>query len=107
MIFHADRGSHYTARDFTAVLAGHAIRQSLSRPRQCWDNAVAESWFGTLKDERIYRRSWPTRAEARHAIFEFIEVFDNRQRLHSSIGYLSPAEYEAHKEAQPETVLAA
>jgi transposase InsO family protein len=107
LIFHADRGSQYTARDFTALLAGHAIRQSLSRPRQCWDNAVAESWFATLKDELIYRRSWPTRAEARRAIFEFIEVFYNRQRLHSSLGYLSPAEYEAQKEAQPETAQAA
>ena len=107
LIFHADRGSQYTAHDFTALLAGHAIRQSLSRPRQCWDNAVAESWFATLKDELIYRRSWPTRAEARRAIFEFIEVFYNRQRLHSSLGYLSPAEYEAQKEAQPETAQAA
>ena len=73
----------YTASDFTALLAGHEIRQSLSRPRQCWDNAVAESWFATLKRELIYRHSWPTRAEARRAIFEFIEVFYNRQRLHS------------------------
>ena len=63
LIFHTDRGSRYTARDFTALLADHAIRQSLSRPRQCWDNAVAESWFATLKNELIYRRSWPTRAE--------------------------------------------
>jgi putative transposase len=55
---------------------------------------VAESWFATLKDELLYRRSWPTRAAAQYAIFEFIEVFYNRQRLHSSLGYLSPAEYE-------------
>jgi putative transposase len=107
LIFHSDRGSQYTARDFTAQLAGHAIRQSLSRPRQCWDNAVAESWFATLKDELIYRRTWPTRAAARHAIFEFIEVFYNRQRLHSSLGYLSPTEYEAQKQAQPKAAQAA
>jgi transposase InsO family protein len=107
LIFHADRGSQYTAHDFTALLAGHAIRQSLSRLRQCWDNAVAESWFATLKTELIHRRAWRTRAEARQAIFEFIEVFYNRQRLHSSLGYLSPAEYEAQKEAQPEDAQAA
>lgn len=107
LIFHTDRGSQYTARDFTAQLGGHAIRQSLSRPRQCWDNAVAESWFATLKNELIYRRSWPTRAAAQRAIFEFIEVFYNRQRLHSSLGYLSPAEYEAQKEAKLEAAQAA
>jgi transposase InsO family protein len=107
LIFHADRGSQYTARDFTALLAGHAIRPSLSRPRQCWDNAVAESWFATLKNELIYRRSWHTRAEARRAIFEFIEVFYNRQRLHSALGYLSPVEYEAGKVHQPKTAQAA
>lgn len=107
LIFHADRGSQYTAHDFTTLLADHAIRQSLSRPRECWDNAVAESWFATLKDELLYRRSWPTRAAAQHAIFECIEVFYNRQRLHSSLGYLSPAEYEAQKQAQPEAAQAA
>ncbi len=107
LIFHTDRGSQYTARDFTTLLAGHEIRQSLSRPRQCWDNAVAESWFATLKRELIYRRSWATRAEARRAIFEFIELFYNRRRLHSSLGYLSPAEYEARKVSQSKTAQAA
>ncbi len=107
LMFHSDRGSQYTAKDFTALLAGHEIRQSLSRPRQCWDNAVAESWFATLKSELIHRRSWPTRAEARQAIFEVIEVFYNRRRLHSSLGYLSPAEYEARKVSQSETDQAA
>ncbi len=68
--------------------------QSLSRPRQCWDNAVAESFFATLKTELIHRHSWATRAYARRAVFDFVEVFYNRQRLHSSLGYLSPAEYE-------------
>jgi transposase InsO family protein len=65
---------------------------------------VAESWFATLKTELIHRRSWPTRAAARRAIFEFIEVFYNRQRLHSALGYLSPAEYEAGKVQQPTAV---
>lgn len=68
--------------------------QSLSRPRQCWDNAVVESWFSTLKAELIHRQSWPTRAHARRAVFDFIERFFNRCRLHSSLGYRTPAEYE-------------
>jgi transposase InsO family protein len=97
LIFHSDRGSQYTAGDFTALLARHGIRQSLSRPRQCWDNAVAESWFATLKVELVHRHPWSTRARARQAIFEYIEVFYNRRRLHSSLGYLSPAEYEARR----------
>jgi putative transposase len=94
LIVHTDRGSQYTSADFVAVLDAHGLVQSFSRPRQCWDNAVAESWYSTLKNELIHRRSWPSRARARHAIFEFIEVFYNRQRLHSSLGYLTPAEYE-------------
>lgn len=107
LLFHTDRGSQYTAREFTALLRAHGIRQSLSRPRQCWDNAVAESWFATLKCELVYRYAWPTRTAARQAIFEFIEVFYNRQRLHSSLGYRSPAEYEAQEVQHPETTQAA
>ncbi len=106
-MFHSDRGTQYTSAEFTGLLGEHEMIQSLSRPRQCWDNAVAESWFATLKNELIYRRSWPTRAEARSAVFEFIEVFYNRLRLHSSLGYLSPAEYEAGKVHQPRTAQAA
>ena len=107
LIFHSDRGSQYTSGVFASLCEGHGVTQSMSRPGQCWDNAVAESWFATLKDELIYRRSWPTRAEARSAIFEFIEVFYNRQRLHSSLGYLSPAEYEARGSGQAEKTDAA
>jgi hypothetical protein len=70
-------------------------------------NAVAESFWSTLKEELVYQHSWPTQARARHAIFEFIEVFYNRQRLHSSLGYLSPAEYEARGSGQGEAVNAA
>jgi transposase InsO family protein len=97
LIFHSDRGSQYTSGDFRRLLAAHGIRQSLSRPRQCWDNAVAESWFATLKLELLHRESWPTHARARQAIFEFIEVFYNRRRLHSSLGYVTPLEYETRK----------
>ena len=94
LVFHSDHGSQYTSHEFTQLLAAQRIVQSLSRPRQCWDNAVAESFFATLKTELAYRESWPTRAAARTAVFEYIEVFYNRRRLHSSLAYRSPAEYE-------------
>ena len=95
LIFHSDRGSQYTSKVFRELLARSSIRQSLSRPRQCWDNAVAESFFATIKLELVYRQPLPTRAAARHAVFEYIEFFYNRKRLHSSLGYRSPVEYEA------------
>jgi len=95
VIFHSDRGSQYTSREFAALLAAKVVTQSLSRPRQCWDNAVAESFFATLKLELIHRQGWPTLAAAQRAVFEYIEVFYNRLRLHSALGYCSPAEYEA------------
>ena len=97
LIFHSDRGTQYTSGEYRQLLDANHIVQSFSRPRQCWDNAVAEAWFSTLKLELIDRRSWATRAQARRAVFEFIEVFYNRQRLHSALGYLTPAEYEAGK----------
>lgn len=94
LIFHSDRGTQYTSSEFTALLAEHKMIQSLSRPRQCWDNAVAESFFASLKLELIDRRSWATRAQVRSAVFDYIERFFNRRRLHSSLGYLTPADYE-------------
>ena len=93
-MFHSDRGTQYTSTEFTDLLADHKMTQSLSRPRQCWDNAVAESFFASLKLECIYRQSWATRAHARRAVFDYIEVFFNRRRLHSALNYLSPATYE-------------
>jgi putative transposase len=87
----------YTSRAFTSLLADHEMLQSFSRPRQCWDNAVAESFFATLKNELIDRCSWATVAQLRAAVFEYIEVFYNRRRLHSALGYLTPAEYESRK----------
>jgi len=93
-IMHTDRGSQYTSAEFRQLLEVHHGIQSLSRKGQCWDNAVGESWFSTLKEELIHRQPWATIAQVRRAVFEFIEVFYNRQRLHSSLGYRSPAEYE-------------
>jgi transposase InsO family protein len=95
LIFHSDRGTQYTSSEFTDLLAANEITQSLSRPRQCWDNAVAESFFASLKLELIDRRSWATRGQVRRAVFDYIERFFNRVRLHSTLGYLTPAEYEA------------
>ena len=94
-MFHSDRGTQYTSTEFTDLLAQHQMIQSLSRPRQCWDNAVAESFFASLKLECIYRQALPTRTHASAArCSTYIEVFFNRRRLHSAIGYLSPADYE-------------
>jgi transposase InsO family protein len=97
LIFHSDRASQYTSGQFTKMLDARQIRQSLSQPGQCWDNAVAESFFATLKTELVHLHAWPTRAHARNAIFEFIEVFYNRLRLHSALGYSSPADYERRR----------
>jgi transposase InsO family protein len=94
LIFHSDRGSQYTSAQFIELLTPHGIRQSLSRPGQCWDNAVCESFLSTLKCELIHRHAWPTRARARSAIFRYIEGWYNPRRLHSSLGYVSPADYE-------------
>jgi len=96
LIWHSDRGTQYTSAEFTALLDENDMIQSFSRPRQCWDNAVAESWFSTLKSELIYRQSWATRAHARKAVVRFVEIFYNRKRLHSSLDYLTPVEYEAN-----------
>ena len=96
-MFHSDRGTQYTSAAFSSLLADHEMIQSFSRPRQCWDNAVAESFFATLKNELIDLRSWGTVAHVRAAVFEYIEVFYNRRRLHSTLGYLTPAEYESRK----------
>ena len=93
-MFHSDRGTQYTSTEFTDLLTDHNMIQSLSRPRQCWDNAVAESFFASLKLECIYRQALPTRTHARRAVFDYIEVFFNRRRLHSALGYCTPAAYE-------------
>jgi putative transposase len=101
LIHHSDRGIQYLSGAYADRLADHHLRQSVGRPGTCWDNAVAESFFATLKTELLHRQTWPTRHQARTAIFEYIEVFYNRQRRHSTLGYLAPAEFELryHRQA--------
>lgn len=94
-VFHSDRGSQYTSAEFAAHLASLGIVGSVGRVGQCWDNALAESFFGSLKNELVYRTSFPTQAKARRAIADYIEVFYNRVRLHSGLGYRTPAEVAA------------
>lgn len=94
LMHHSDRGSQYASGDYQDALDELAVVCSMSRKGNCWDNAVAESFFATLKTECVYPRRFATRAEARETIFEFIEVFYNRRRRHSTIGYVSPVDFE-------------
>ena len=96
LVFHSDRGSQYASRDYQDALLKADITCSMSRRANCWDNAVAESFFGSLKTELIYPTIFSTRAIARTIIAEWIEVFYNRQRIHSTLGYLTPAQFEEH-----------
>ena len=95
VLHHTDRGSQYAATLYREFLAGHGLTASMSRRGNCWDNAVVESFFHTLKTELVYHRRYITREEARQDIFEWIEVFYNQTRRHSTLGYRSPAEFEA------------
>jgi putative transposase len=94
LVFHSDRGVQYASQDYRHALQHAQAIASMSRKGNCYDNAAMESFWSTLKQELIYRRHFQTRAEARQAIFDFIEVFYNRQRLHSSLGYRSPIDFE-------------
>jgi putative transposase len=94
LLQHSDRGSQYTSDDYQRALRGHGIECSMSGRGNCWDNAAVESFFGTLKKELVYKRSWPTRREVSAAIHEYIEVFYNRRRRHTTLGGASPARYE-------------
>ena len=94
LIHHSDRGSQYASSEFQKLLDKHGIQPSMSGKGNCYDNAPMESFFGTLKNELVHHRRFATRAEARTAIFEFIEGFYNCQRLHSALGYCSPSAYE-------------
>jgi putative transposase len=94
LVHHSDHGSQYTAVVFTQRCEQAGIEVSMGSIGDCYDNAVCESFHASLKKERIHRRPWPTRAETRSAIFEYIEGWYNPRRRHSTLGYLSPAEYE-------------
>ena len=94
LLHHADQGSQYTSDEYQALLETHHMLASFSDVGCCYDNAPMESFWGTLKTELVYRRHFHTRAEAKNAIFAYIEGWYNRQRRHSSLGYLSPEQYE-------------
>jgi hypothetical protein len=102
LIHHSDMGSQYTAVLFTKRCERAGIEISMGSVGDCYDNAVCETFHASIKKERIYRRSWPTRAEARVAVFEYIEGWYNPRRRHSTLGYLSPAEFE-HQHAEQHT----
>jgi len=95
LIHHSDRGCQYACNDYRQLLADHGITMSMSRPGNCYDNAVAESFFATLKTELVHLTHYATHDQARASVFEWIEVFYNRRRRHSSLGYLSPEAFEA------------
>jgi putative transposase len=94
LVAHSDRGSQYASEHYQRLLAQHGITCSMSDVGQCWDNAPMESFFASLKKELCHHEDYATREQARASIFEYIEVFYNRQRRHSTLGYVSPAEYE-------------
>jgi transposase InsO family protein len=99
LLWHTDRGSQYASESHRALLNQHGIRQSMSRKGNCWDNAVSESFFHTIKTELIHHDTYQTRSEAKQAVFEYIEVFYNRERLHSANRYVSPVDYELQQKA--------
>lgn len=100
LIHHSDRGSQYASSDYRDELAAYGMLASMSRKGDCYDNAVAESFFATLEFELIMKHDWQTKDEARRAIFRYIETWYNRKRRHSTLGYISPAEYEEGLQTQ-------
>ena len=97
LLHHSDRGVQYTSGRYREVLEEHGIEASMSRTGDCYDNAVVESFWGKLKTEMAYHERFATMAQARAAVFDYIEVFYNRQRLHAAIGYVSPEQFEASR----------
>lgn len=95
LIVHSDRGTQFASALYRQTLAAHRLVPSMSRKGNCYDNAFIESFWSSLKYETVYRRRFATRAEARSAVFDYIETFYNRTRLHSGLGYLSPATFES------------
>jgi transposase InsO family protein len=95
LLHHSDRGVQYASEDYQHLLQSHGMEASMSGKGDCWDNAAMESFWSTLKTELVHHEQYATRDQARQSIFEYIEVFYNRKRLHSSLGYLSPVAFEA------------
>lgn len=104
LIWHSDRGSQYCAKSHRAILQDHKIIQSMSRKGDCWDNATSESVFSTLKREIQQRNNFADKKKAKADIFEYTELFYNRIRTHSTIGYRSPNEFEQHKRIMKKSV---
>jgi transposase InsO family protein len=98
LLHHSDRGRQYASGDYQRLLAEHEIVGSMSRRGNCWDNAVAESFFASLKVELVHDATWSTRTAARAELFEYLEVFYNGRRRHSALGYLSPRAFEQRRE---------
>ena len=95
LIHHSDRGSQYASKAFRQLLKAHGVQGSMSRRGNCWDNAVVESFFGSLKQERVQWCSYQTRYEAQQDVLNYIAMFYNRYRLHSYLGYISPNNFES------------
>lgn len=95
VIFHSDRGAQYTSRDFRSFCTKNGVRPSVGATGSCFDNAVAESFFATIKKELIHLRSWDNLTTVKTAVFDYIERYYNRRRRHSTLNYLTPAEYNA------------
>ncbi len=93
LLHHSDRGSQYASQAFQSKLAEYGMTCSMSRKGNCWDNAPTESWFNSFKNERVHGQTFETRSEMKAMAFEYIEVFYNRKRLHSTLGYKSPARF--------------
>ena len=105
LIWHTDRGSQYCSKSHRNILKDHGIIQSMSRKGDCWDNATSESFFSTLKRELVATSDFTNQTQAAAAIFEYIEVFYNKIRAHSTIGYLAPTEFEENTRILNMTVL--
>jgi transposase InsO family protein len=103
LIHHSDRGSQYASEAYRKILRRHGLTASMSRKGNCWDNAPMESFFGSLKSELVHRERFATRAQARRAIFDYIEVWYNRRRRHSSIGYIAPEQARRNWEQNAKT----
>jgi putative transposase len=94
LIHHSNRGSHYADKDYRKMLKDRKITASMSRKGNCWDNAPIESFFHTLKTEDVHQRRFKTKEEAKLALFRYIETYYNKRRLHSALGYITPAQME-------------